>query len=69
MKGRECSGEGEGKEMVRFVYKGSKFLHKEEATPTCSEDYCDFCGDCLACYADIPCMKKEGHLWVVYVED
>jgi hypothetical protein len=38
------------------------------AVPICGEDFCDLCGDCLACYSGDPC-PEGGHSWVVYAED
>jgi len=38
------------------------------ATPICGEDFCDSCGDCLACYGGDWC-PEGGHTWVVYAED
>lgn len=44
------------------------------ADPECGEDFCDTCGDCLACYGGDPCYgfhddPEAGHSWVVYAED
>jgi hypothetical protein len=30
---------------------------------TCGEDFCDRCGDCLACYGDDPCYDGGDHNW------
>jgi hypothetical protein len=39
--------------MRRHVYDPSgTLLRVEEADPVCGEDFCDRCGDCLACYQD-----------------
>lgn len=32
---------------------------------TCGEDFCDRCGDCLACYGDDPCLDEGNHDWPV----
>jgi hypothetical protein len=41
-----------------------------DAEPECGEDFCDQCGDCLACYSGDPCYDGgDGHTWVVYAED
>lgn len=40
-----------------------------EAEPECGRDFCDSCGDCLACYGGDPCFGSslEGdHAWFVY---
>lgn len=41
--------------------------------PECGEDFCDRCGDCLACYGNDPCWdggEEPGtHSWFVYAED
>lgn len=36
--------------------------------PECGRDFCDACGDCLACYGGDPCWPrhKGPHLWVRY---
>lgn len=42
----------------------------ESATPVCGEDFCDNCGDCMACTdAEDPChVSKDGqHRWIRYV--
>jgi len=44
-----------------------KFLRKEKRIPECGEDFCDTCGDCLACYGDDPCYPDEYHLWIKYI--
>lgn len=35
----------------------------EMGNPSCGEDFCDTCGDCLHCY-DCPC-----NFWVIYIND
>ena len=39
-----------------------------DATPKCGVDFCDACGDCLACEWEDPCWGNSGdsHSWVVY---
>lgn len=33
--------------------------------PECNEDFCDACGDCLACYSILICIRTdEEHMWV-----
>jgi hypothetical protein len=36
--------------------------------PICGEDFCDSCGDCLACYGEDVCYATlhddQKHLWV-----
>lgn len=46
-----------------------------EATPICGTDFCDRCGDCLACYAEFGCYggragepDPSGCRWVVYAD-
>jgi hypothetical protein len=38
--------------------------HRERA-PECGRDFCDQCGDCLACYASDPCHESSDgvHTW------
>ena len=31
----------------------------EEATPECGTDFCDDCGDCLACSGDLDCCGGQ----------
>lgn len=40
-----------------------------EAEPKCGIDFCDSCGDCLACYSAFDCAVRGdyGHRWVLYV--
>ena len=57
--------------MKRFVADADgKIADSDEATPTCGFDYCDDCGDCLACCSGDLCRSsKDGHhRWVVYPE-
>jgi len=59
--------------MKRYVYdsSGTKLLREDEAEPECGEDFCDRCGDCLACYNCDPCLETEDeeHFWVHYEEE
>ena len=57
--------------MKRYVYdeSGATLLRvDEEAVPVCGEDFCDECGDCLACYGSDPCYYDKKHRWIVYGE-
>jgi hypothetical protein len=44
----------------------------EALKPECSKDFCDGCGDCLACYGGMACYRTdppdEAHTWVVYAD-
>ena len=42
------------------------FEIKEMGNPICGQDFCDTCGDCLACYRDY-CFG--GCKWVIYLND
>jgi hypothetical protein len=40
-----------------------------ERRPSCGEDFCFLCGDCMACYPDDPCYENtypgnDQHVWV-----
>lgn len=40
--------------------------------PECSRDFCDACGDCLACYgAEYVCLSRDSrvHIWVIEDEN
>lgn len=55
--------------MKKHIYneEGTRLIRTEEDEPVCGRDYCDTCGDCLACYdPDSPCIDERGHTWVVY---
>lgn len=41
-----------------------------ESIPVCGQDFCDTCGDCLACYNEDGCGGHDGkdHLWVEYID-
>jgi hypothetical protein len=56
--------------MKRYTYEsdGIMILEEEDANPVCGVDFCDNCGDCLACYGNEPCVYGEHH-WVKYEED
>ena len=56
--------------MKRLVYDwwGELLLREEDATPQCGKDFCDDCGDCLACYGEDDCGGVPGrkHKWIAY---
>jgi hypothetical protein len=57
--------------LKKHIYErmSNKLLRVEEAEPVCAEDFCDRCGDCLACYGAEPCIGNEPeHYWVEFVE-
>lgn len=58
--------------MTKYIYNysGTKLLRTEQAIPVCGRDFCDSCGDCLACYSGDPCYfgETDQHFWVVYEE-
>jgi hypothetical protein len=51
-----------------FDNSGAKLLREYDAAPVCGEDFCDRCGDCLACYSFDGCCENEwgDHCWVKY---
>lgn len=52
-----------------FNFDGDRFIERFEGEPECGEDFCDQCGDCLACYGGDPCEDGEsGHNWIRYAE-
>ena len=55
--------------MIRRTFYFDGTWRDEEATPECG-DYCDACGDCLACQDEDPCYHDDDgrHAWVVYEE-
>lgn len=58
--------------MIRHTYDhaGLILIRKERADPNCGEDFCNNCGDCLACYREDPCGNPNStHFWVKYGED
>ena len=49
-----------------------ELLRVEDREPECGHDFCNLCGECLACFGDPPCYESDNqgpHVWVVYVED
>lgn len=54
--------------MRREVYDstGMHLLRTEDAEPVCGQDFCDTCGECLACYGADPCYGYGEHRWAVY---
>ena len=45
---------------------------REMGWPVCNEDFCDGCGDCLACqgHDDVDwCCRAGSSRWVIYLED
>ncbi len=57
--------------MIRRIYnhEGDKQLRVDNAEQECGKDFCDQCGDCLACYPD-ECWDggeyRGNHLWIHY---
>lgn len=55
------------KKRIYDNWNSPKLLKIVDANPVCGVDFCDECGDCLACYADNPCYPSGGkHTWVTY---
>jgi len=55
--------------MIRNLVNDKGFIYASvEAEPVCGKDFCDTCGDCLACCDSNPCYgNSDGeHLWVEY---
>ena len=45
-------------------------MSPEKRIPICGEDFCDRCGDCLACYGDEhSCIDGQPHLWIQEEEE
>jgi len=57
--------------MLKEIYneEGTKYIRGEQATPVCGVDFCDNCGDCLACYGEFECHDASSHQWVQYGEN
>jgi hypothetical protein len=36
--------------------------------PICGDDFCDSCGDCIACYGNDEC-PNGSHYWCVYADE
>lgn len=53
-----------------YNHAGTKFIREVEAEPVCEQDFCDACGDCLACFGDGDCYCGHNddcsHFWVDY---
>ena len=55
--------------MLAQVLGGGAHAEWVEAQPVCGVDFCDECGDCLACYGPDECVRSvSGHWWVVYAD-
>ena len=55
--------------MEKHIYTndGSTLLDVVEAEPECGKDFCDTCGDCLACYGEDECPNGNiEHYWIEY---
>src|SRR5262245_11857575 len=59
-----------GREPVIVDLLDAKYRIVEQlaAEPKCGEDFCDHCGDCLACYAEDGC-PRGFHTWCVYANE
>ena len=53
--------------MKKHIYDrhGMTMLRVEEADPVCGVNFCDECGDCLACHAE-RCWDGGKPWWVEY---
>lgn len=50
-----------------YSAQGDKVVgYAERSEPVCGEDFCDLCGDCLACYGDQPYPDGGAHRWLYY---
>ncbi|MBZ0292493.1 MAG: hypothetical protein K8L99_07980 [Anaerolineae bacterium] len=51
--------------------KTDEFMGTANLAPVCGEDYCESCGECLACCGEDSCwiydVEQDEHFWVVYV--
>ena len=54
--------------MKAWVFSAGVFAGEVDMEPECGVDFCDICGDCLACYGGDDCYLAE-HRWAVYLED
>ena len=57
-----------------YDHAGRTLLREVEAVPSCGEDFCDRCGDCLACYRNGCYSGGKWTLgvacsWVLYGEE
>lgn len=55
--------------MIKEIFdeSGETLIRTEQATPVYGEDFCDDCGDCLACQDEDECPGGV-HRWVQYGE-
>lgn len=57
--------------MIAQVEQPDGTFVDEERVPECGEDFCERCGDCLACQGDVCYVSDSenlvGHVWVVYL--
>jgi hypothetical protein len=58
--------------MKKHIYNDIQLVEIVEAKPVCGLDFCDSCGDCLACYGGDPCWDTYPvygeHYWIEYLE-
>ena len=63
--------------MIKYIYDrtGIRLIRTEGAIPVHNKDFCDVCGDCLACYGEDDCLHRpspngfQPHFWVEYEEE
>ncbi len=61
--------------MLKYIYDfpGQNLIRVVDEVPVCGRDFCDECGDCLACNGSEPCYHDgqlgQSHFWVQYGED
>lgn len=59
--------------MKKYLYDEDigDFLRAIESSPICGKDWCDSCGDCLACNGSDECFGNDSrkHFWVEYIKD
>lgn len=56
--------------MIAEIWWGDECIAEIEAEPVCGEDFCDGCGDCLACQRhDLEDWCSAGSSrWVIYAD-
>ena len=55
--------------MKKHIFdENNKHIETLDADPVCGEDFCDKCGDCLACDGGDPCYigNTDDHFWAEY---
>lgn len=57
------------KETYQWKYKTFTKICEEEVELHCGDAFCEYCGDCIYCFADDCFDRGHAPRWIVYLEN